>query len=107
MILYHVTNDKSAESILTSGFRDNTGTYMTGEEHTGVWVSNIPLDENEGAAGGIVLKITSALSEVDIGGFEWIEEDKPYREWLVPAQLLNSTSQVSQLGPDEEAEAAE
>jgi hypothetical protein len=30
------------------------------------------------------------IPEEDISDLEWVEEGKPYREWLVPAALLNS-----------------
>jgi len=26
----------------------------------------------------------------DIADYEWIEDGKPYREWLVPASFLNA-----------------
>jgi hypothetical protein len=58
MILYHRTNTAAAQSILRHGFRDGRGTYMTAQEWSGVWVSNIPLDWNEGAKGDILLHST-------------------------------------------------
>jgi hypothetical protein len=46
---YHRTTAQAAVGILTAGFRDGRGTYMTETEHAGVWVSCEILDENEGA----------------------------------------------------------
>ena len=94
MILYHRTTSNAAHAILTSGFRDNTDTYMVAEKHTGVWLSNVPLDENEGAWGDVLLKVTLALPEKDIAQYEWIEEGKGYREWLLPADLINREGAV-------------
>jgi hypothetical protein len=85
--LYHRTYDAVAEIILRDGFRDGAGTYMTTEEHSGVWLSNVPLDGNEGAKGDALLRLE--LPEKDITDFEWIEDGKPYREWLIPAALVN------------------
>ena len=87
MILYHRTSAAIAERILSEGFRDATGTYLTLNEHTGVWLSNVPLDVNEGAKGDTLLQVE--LPEKMIAKFEWIEDGKPYREWLVPALLIN------------------
>jgi hypothetical protein len=87
MILYHRTRASAAELILCDGFRDGVGTHMTTEEHRGVWFSNVPLDSNEGADGDTLLRVE--LPEQAIEEFEWIEDRKPYREWLVPARLIN------------------
>src|SRR4051794_38175011 len=87
MILFHRTHAAIAALILRDGFRDGTGSYLTDEQHSGVWLSNVPLDINEGAAGDTLLKLD--LPERTISNYEWIEEGKPYREWLIPAQLIN------------------
>ena len=47
MRLFHRTDH--ADAILREGFRDGEGTYMTDTMLRGVWLSNIPLDGNEGA----------------------------------------------------------
>ena len=85
MIVYHRTF--MAERILAEGFWDAEGTYLTFETHIGVWVADSPLNENEGVGGDRVLTID--IPESVIGNYEWIEEGKPCREWLVPAELLN------------------
>ena len=53
----------------------------------GVWVSNLPLDPDEGAEGDALLEIR--IPESEVTPFEWAEEKKPYREFLVPAHVLN------------------
>ncbi len=60
---------------------------MTAERYRGVWVSDRPLDSNEGAAGEWVLMVD--IGEADLSEWEWVEEGKSYREWLVPAEILN------------------
>lgn len=63
---------------------------MTRSEHRGVWVSDKPLDENEGAVGDILLAVMLALPSLAVlDPYEWVEAGKGYREWLVPAELLN------------------
>ena len=86
MRIYHRTFHSAA--ILQEGFRDTTGTYMTGYEFTGVWVSDIPLDENEGADGDVLLALD--IPEEIFVKYEWVEAEKPYRESLIPAKILNS-----------------
>ena len=85
MKLYHRTYHHQA--IMERGFRDGQGNYMTGDTHRGVWVSDRPLDSNEGAHGDVILTIEAPESE--IAPFEWVEEGKTYREFLVPADILN------------------
>ena len=95
MRFYHRTSTEAAQAILREGFRDTTGTYMTDEEFTGVWVSERPLDCNEGAWGDVVLQIELEATAEELADFEWVEEGKPHREWLVPASLLNGRGKIT------------
>jgi hypothetical protein len=94
MKLYHRTSAEAARKILDGGFRDRTGHYVTDTLHTGVWLSNTPLDVNEGAHGEIVLEVEFMGHESEIANYEWVEEGKPYREWLIPSRVLNSRMTV-------------
>lgn len=85
MKLFHRTSH--ADAILRQGFRDSTGTYMTVNEYSGVWLSNVPLDINEGAVGDVVL--TVEIPEEVVAEHEWVEDGKGYREFLVPAEVVN------------------
>lgn len=82
-----------SESILEHGFRDGEGTYMTAIIHKGVWLSDRPLTIFEGAKGDdlLLLEIPDDVLEP----CEWVEDAKPYREFLVPAAVVN------QYGPPE------
>jgi hypothetical protein len=94
MILYHRTSQEAASAILADGFQDVEGTYLTCNVHRGVWLADRPLDENEGAFGNVVLKV-EGIDERTIADCEWIEDGKPYREWLIPAAVLNETGRTS------------
>jgi hypothetical protein len=83
--VWHRTS--AAKTILAEGFRDAEGYYLTRSLHRGVWVSDVPLDINDGAAGDTLLSLDVPEHELD--ECEWIEEGKPYREFLVPADVLN------------------
>lgn len=85
MKLYHRTYH--AEAILADGFRDGEGSYLTRGKHRGVWVADRSLDENESAEGDVVLVVEAP--ERAVVPFEWIEEGKTYREFLIPAGELN------------------
>lgn len=87
MRCYHRTISEFAAAILSDGFRDGHGRYMTDRELSGVWFSSEPLDENEGAAGDtlLMLELPAALFEE----FECVEEGKTYREALIPAEVVN------------------
>jgi hypothetical protein len=86
MILYHVTSSESAAAIKRDGFRDTGG--MTESGHRGVWLSDRPLDANEGAP-YTVIAVDLPLSMADLDQYEWKEEGKGYREWLIPAAIIN------------------
>ena len=85
MRLYHRTY--FAKEILVNGFKNGSGKYGTNQTFKGVWLSNIPLDPNEGAFGDSVLMIEIPVKAIK--PFEWIEEGKPYREFCAPADLVN------------------
>lgn len=82
------------EAILLSGFRDASGSYgLAASTLTGVFLSDVPLDINEGAEGGDLLEVTLP-ADVALDDFELVEEGKPYREWCVPASLLNDRGSI-------------
>src|ERR1035437_7645319 len=93
MRLYHATTPGVADLIMGSGFRDARGTYMTEHEHEGVWLSAEPLTINEGADGEEILAME--MPDDVVVPYEWVEEGKPYREFLVPAELVNGYPIVS------------
>ena len=86
MQVYHRTS--SAPAILASGFRDAEGHFGTDRLWHGVWLSDVPVDANDGAAGDVVL--TLSIPEAVLAEWEWVEEGvKRYREFLVPAETVN------------------
>lgn len=68
------------------GLRDDIGEPIW---QTGVWLSDVPLDPNDGAHGSTLLEVTVEAGDGVLDDFEWIEEGKPYREWLIRADVLN------------------
>jgi hypothetical protein len=102
--LFHRTTADGAEVILRDGFRDGRGHYLTESEHVGVWLSDRPLDANDGAEGNAILVVEAPVGEVD--PFEWVEEGKGYREFLIPAAVVNgwprdrATDEDQEPGPD-------
>jgi hypothetical protein len=98
--LFHVTTRANSEKILATGFLDATGDYMTGEEHSGVFLSNYPLDCNDGAWGDTTLAVIFRVSITDLDSYEWVEEGKPYREWSIPASYISQYATV-ELAPDD------
>jgi len=92
LLLFHRTTQAVADQILRSGFRDHTARYLTDREWTGVWVSDRPLYNSEGASGETLLQVE--VEEPLITAYEWVKEGKPYREWLIPADVLNGFGKV-------------
>jgi hypothetical protein len=69
-------------------------------ELTGVWLGDSPMDMNEGAKGDQVLQVEFP-NDVDLGDFEVVKEHKPYREWCVPAALINAQATVTLMSDDD------
>ncbi len=97
--LYHRTTEAKAAQILKEGFRDTPGRYLTDREWSGVWISDRPLDNTEGASGEVLLQIE--IAEGRIKTFEWLQGGRTFREWIVPAAVLNdfATVSVNRRGP--------
>jgi hypothetical protein len=85
MKLYHRTYQ--AEAILANGFSDGEGLYMTGKPWRGVWLTDQPQSSGEESWGDVVLMVE--LPEHVADNFEWTEVEKEYREFLIPAELVN------------------
>ena len=90
MRLYHRTTHDAAQGILRDGFRNGAGRYMTDQEWQGVWLSDVPIDPHGGPSGDMLLAVDLNLSEKAIAEYEWKEAGKGYREWLIPAELINA-----------------
>jgi hypothetical protein len=87
MRLYHVTSRERAERILADGFRDSTGTYMNERKWTGVWLSDSPAAHYVPWNVDAVLVLD--LPDDEINRHECVQPDLGYRDFLVPAELLN------------------
>ena len=92
--LYHRTTEGVARHIVADGFRDSESYYGTENPHSGVWLSDRPLDADEGAVGNALLRVELNIGDREIAQFEWIEDGKPYREWLIPACLINELGTI-------------
>lgn len=104
MRLFHVTRHTNARGVLAQRFRDGHGTYLTDREWSGVWLSDQPLldggpFDGDPASGWTVLEVMLDLSDAELARYEWVEDGKPYREWLVPAAVLNQRGTVRRSEP--------
>jgi len=95
MRLYHGTTLANAEQVASNGFQDvtsNFGLYSAASlepvNTTGVFFSDLVLDENEGICSESYFVLE--IPDQDLVSYEWMEEGKGYREWCVPAALANS-----------------
>jgi hypothetical protein len=100
MKFYHRTTAEFADAILAGGFMDYTSNYMTSASHTGVWLSNTPVDEGDviPAVMNSLLLVEISLSEKELAEYEWVQEGSgSYREWLIPASVINANSKVTMI----------
>jgi hypothetical protein len=104
--LFHRTTPAAAKAIARGGFRDSSGSFGTSREHRGVWLSDVPLDVNEGAEGEVLLRVTLACDETALADHEWVQAGAGYREWLVPSAIVNPIMTVERLSQADEDEIA-
>jgi len=88
MRVYHATTKERAEAISKEGFKNHAGYYGTTKLFKGVWISNVILDVQVLRGEKNIIFVLD-IPEKIISYYEWIEKDKPYREFLVPAKILN------------------
>ena len=87
MRLYHVSDQ--AEAILQGGFVDGTGFYRSGKLHRGVWLFDRPIEEERPYSGPPERTVVIEVPDDVALRHEWLQEDTPYRNFLIPAQILN------------------
>ena len=85
-----MTTAADAKLIDSEGFPDQTWTLGSLESRKGLWVSEALPDARFDK-----LKNRRVIFEVDcnqaqLTDFEWGVRDTPFREWLVPAAILDS-----------------
>jgi hypothetical protein len=100
IVLYHRTTSARWRRIRAEGFRNGKGTYGMDAEVCGVWLSDRPLDMHEGAFGDVLLSVELDAPRASLRRFEVREPGKPYREFIVPADLLNSRARVCRFRDD-------
>ena len=86
---YHRTSSENARVIVESGFQNSTGYLFGNRAWTGVWLTSRPLDRNGRAETDTLLKVKLDVSERELGCWEWTGESRCFREWLIPAALIN------------------
>jgi hypothetical protein len=101
MKLYHRTTVGNAEKILSGGFVDREGKYMTNLTHRGVWLSDRPLD-GETVDFDTLLEVDLCLSIAHLTEYEWANQGYPYREFLIPASIVNAKGKMRLISFDEE-----
>ena len=93
MRLYHVTDRASAERILSEGFEDAEVIHDDRELLIGVWLADRCLAGEDdvgprlGPVPDVALSIELPFDAID--RYERRDAAKPYREFCVPASVLN------------------
>ncbi|MFJ7413063.1 hypothetical protein ACIQWZ_19930 [Streptomyces sp. NPDC098077] len=105
MTTYFHTTDAAA-AILRDGFRGGGGGYMLiGLDLCGVFLADEPVGPNEGAKGDDVLAVVLP-DGMALDDYEIVEDLKGYREWCIPADVINRLGRVRQLTEEEALEAS-
>lgn len=91
-IFYHRTNSDNARAIMNSGFRNGSGYFLSNRIWTGVWLSSIPVDSEPGSEKDALLMVKLDIDEPELSRWEWAAEGRSYREWLLPAAIINRSA---------------
>ena len=86
MKLYHWTINKKA--IEKNGFIDGGSYSDHGIGIRGVWFADQILGPLDGVGKGSQLLIVEIPDDI-INKFEWKEQEAGYREWCIPAKIVN------------------
>lgn len=102
--LYHRTTAQAAKAILEVGFRDAKRHFGSNIEFEGVWLSDVPRDSKDFGHTGRDTLLAVTLDDADLGALEVLEEgtERSYREWIVPAAVINAKGKVRIVPADEE-----
>ena len=88
--LYHSTSAEASSQIELVGFLESSLQDVV----FGVWLSDRPLDHGDGVAHrAATCYCIEVPFGIDLSEYEAINEGKPfeaYREWIVPADLVNT-----------------
>ena len=86
---YHRTYPEAAAAIMEGGFKDVSETFETGSAARGVWFTDslASASSTPSAFGSVVVAVTLPLPIAE-GHFH--TDDQGYREYLIPAIVLNS-----------------
>jgi hypothetical protein len=84
MILFHSTWPEAARQILLEGFHDPAGVCPGG-----VLFSSVPPGGE-----GVVLRVRFRLPVQYMAGYEWKENGRGHRTWIIPAVVVNGRAQI-------------
>ena len=105
---YHGTSAAVADQILVSGFRDAPALWGNDGAIAGIWVSNAPVIATYGE---VCLRLTFTLLPSFFDDYQVVLEDPTtgpgYREWVLPANLINQYANIERYDTDGDTERGE
>lgn len=93
-IFYHRADAENARTILDKGFANTSGHFLNNRIWTGVWLTSMPVDSSNAGGDEALLMVKLETAEQALSRWEWTAEGKSYREWLMPAALVNKCAKV-------------
>jgi hypothetical protein len=94
ILLYHRTSTEIARTIIAEGFRDSAEFFENTRTWTGVWFSSSPHTADDGE---VALRVRLDIEEQELASWEWTGEGRDYREWLIPANIVNQRGKIEGL----------
>jgi hypothetical protein len=103
VILYHAVRDQAtAETIFAQGFRDARGYDSADRWWRGVWLFDLPLLDTGRGRVGAALLIRVDVPQGIADAYESVQQHAIYREWLIPADILNQYPRVRAQDPSKD-----
>jgi hypothetical protein len=87
--VYHIVRSAEAPDIEVRGFREPSGRYLADSLENGICVADRPLLAESGIEIGLAACFEILVADRVLVGRERVEAGKEYRQYLVPALLLN------------------
>lgn len=104
--LYHRTTIGDARAIVQNGFENQKWRFEHEDASTevkkalGVWLSDRPLDGEDGPPGDAMLEVVMDASEESLELFQLQGAVWDAKLWIVPAEVVNARSTVRILSVD-------
>lgn len=104
-VLYHHSSRTDAKAILErKAFQDDPGMHGASALAAGIFLSDRPQFPPQSQSREALLVVSVALSNIELQQWEVRHEGQTYRQWCIPAVILNANCTIQDMGEETTAE---